>query len=110
MPAIRRWHRKRACRGAWRKSLTIAQRLRPEYDELAAYNGIANPNIVFVGQKIAIPGSGAAPQTLATATAELPGDDGYYTVVGGETLSQIAKHNGMTTADLMRLNGIRTPT
>lgn len=84
----------------------IAQRYGLTLAELAAYNGIANPNIVFVGQKIAIPGSGAAPQSLTAATAELPGADGYYTVSGGETLSQIAKNHGMTTADLMRLNGI----
>ena len=85
---------------------TIAQGYGYSMIELAAYNGIANPNIVYVGQKIAIPSSGAVPQTLPRATAELPGAEGYYTVAGGETLSQIAKNNGMTTADLMRLNGI----
>jgi LysM repeat protein len=85
---------------------TIAQSYGYSMIELAAYNGIANPNIVFVGQKIAIPSSGAVPQTLPRATAALPGAEGYYTVSGGETLSQIAKNHGMTTADLMRLNGI----
>ena len=84
----------------------IAQRHGLTMIELAAYNGIANPNIVYVGQKIAIPGSGATPQTMARATAALPGAAGYYTVSGGETLSQIAKNHGMTTADLMRLNGV----
>lgn len=88
---------------------TIAQRYGYSMVELAAYNGIANPNIVYVGQKIAIPSSGAVPQTLPRATAELPNGDGYYAVSGGETLSQIAKNHGMTTADLMRLNGIENP-
>ena len=43
---------------------TIAQGYGYSMIELAAYNGIANPNIVYVGQKIAIPSSGAVPQTL----------------------------------------------
>ena len=73
---------------------TIAQGYGYSMIELAAYNGIANPNIVYVGQKIAIPSSGAVPQTLPRATAELPGAEGYHTVAGGETLSQIAKNNG----------------
>ena len=36
----------------------------------------------------------------------LPGNDGYYTVVRGDSLSLIARNHGMTTDDLMRLNGI----
>lgn len=36
---------------------------------LAAYNGISNPNIISVGQKIKIPGSGAS-VTPATPTAD----------------------------------------
>ena len=86
---------------------TIAQRHGLSLQELSAYNGIANPNMVFVGQQLAIPGSGRAPQALTVAaSAVLPGNDGYYTVVRGETLSLIARNHGMTTADLMRLNGI----
>jgi LysM repeat protein len=86
---------------------TIAQRYGLTLQELSAYNGISNPNMVFVGQELAIPGSGQAPQSLAPALANvLPGDGGYYTVTRGETLSLIARNHGMTTNDLMRLNGI----
>ena len=86
---------------------TIASGYGLSLQELAAYNGIANPNLVFVGQQIAVPGSvAAAPQALAPATGALPGNGGYYTVVGGDTLSEIAKRNGMTTGDLLRLNGL----
>ena len=46
------------------------------------------------------------PQNLAPATGALPGVDGYYTVAGGDTLSEVAKRNGMTTGDLLRLNGL----
>jgi LysM repeat protein len=86
---------------------TIARGYGLSMQELAAYNGIVNPNLVYVGQQIAIPSSGMAPNTLAPAAADtLPNGDGYYTVARGDTLSQIAKSHGMTTADLMRLNGI----
>lgn len=86
---------------------TIARGYGLSLQELAAYNGIVNPNLVYVGQQIAIPSSGMAPNTLAPAAADmLPNGDGYYTVARGDTLSQIAKSHGMTTADLMRLNGV----
>ena len=85
---------------------TIAQRYGLTLGELSAYNGISNPNFVFVGQQLSIPGSGSAPQSLSPAGNALPGDDGYYTVARGDTLSLIARNYGMTTDNLMRLNGI----
>ena len=89
---------------------TIARSYGLSLQELAAYNGIVNPNLVYVGQQIVIPSSGMAPQTLApAAVGELPNGDGYYTVARGDTLSQVAKNYGMTTADLMRLNGVANP-
>lgn len=86
---------------------TIARRYGMTMQDLAAYNGIVNPNIVFVGQQLEIPGSGLAPQTLAPAGSDaLPGEQGYYTVGAGDTLSDVARRFGMTTGDLLRLNGI----
>ncbi|HQY92540.1 LysM peptidoglycan-binding domain-containing protein [Caldilinea sp.] len=86
---------------------TIAKGYGMTLQELAAYNGIVNPNLVFVGQQIQIPTSGYAPQTLAPADSfTLPGDEGYHVVARGDTLSEVAKAYGMTTGDLMRLNGI----
>lgn len=86
---------------------TIASRYGMTLHELAAYNGIANPNLLFVGQKLQIPGSGYAPQLMAPAAGDrLPGDAGYHVVARGQTLSEIAKSYGMTTGDLMRLNSI----
>ena len=86
---------------------TIAGQYGMTLQELAAYNGIVNPNLVFVGQRIQIPSSGYAPQTLAPADSSvLPGDGGYHVVARGQTLSEIAKLYGLTTGDLMRLNGV----
>lgn len=39
----------------------IAAEYETTYQALAAYNGIENPNLIFVGQKIRIPGTAAAP-------------------------------------------------
>ena len=85
---------------------TIAVRYGLTLQELSAYNGITNPSMIYVGQQLNIPGSGRAPQALAPAASTLPGNDGYYTVGRGDSLSLIARNHGMTTDDLMRLNGI----
>ena len=85
---------------------TIAVRYGLTLQELSAYNGITNPSMIYVGQQLSIPGSGRAPQALAPAASTLPGNDGYYTVGRGDSLSLIARNHGMTTDDLMRLNGI----
>lgn len=38
----------------------IARKYNTTYQKLAAYNGIANPNLIYVGQKIKVPGTGTA--------------------------------------------------
>ena len=38
----------------------IAAKYNTTYQKLAEYNGIANPNIIYAGQKIRIPGSGSS--------------------------------------------------
>lgn len=48
----------------------IAARYGTTYQELAKYNGISNPNLIFVGQKIKIPGGGEAPATSANMGIE----------------------------------------
>lgn len=37
----------------------IARKYNTTYQKLAAYNGIANPNLIYAGQKIKIPGTGS---------------------------------------------------
>ena len=67
---------------------------------LAAANGIANPNRVYVGQRLVIPGSGTTPPTPSGQT---------YTVQRGDTLSSIARRFGVSTWALAQANGIRNP-
>ena len=84
----------------------IAKAYSVSVTELAQDNGIANPNIIFVGQRLVIPGSAAAAERSAANPNSLPASSGYYTVQRGDTLAQIAKDNGMGVNDLLRLNGL----
>lgn len=68
----------------------IAAKYGTTYQKLAAYNGISNPNIISVGQKIKIPGTGAT----------------THTVVRGDTLSAIARKYGTTVSAIAKANNI----
>lgn len=87
---------------------TIAQRYNVSLNELARSNGISNPNFIYVGQRLVIPGRQVSPNRGATSASTSVGD-GYYTVQRGNTLAQIALNHGMTVNDLLRLNGLTNP-
>lgn len=86
----------------------IAKSYNVSVRELAANNGIANPNVIYVGQRLVIPGTTAAMNRAVTTNA-LPAGDGYYTVRRGDNLVRVANANGMSLNDLMRLNGLTNP-
>ena len=67
-------------------------------DELAGSNGILNPDFIYPGQEIDVPGGGgpAAGNTAA----------GSYVVQAGDTLSGIASRHGVTTESLVSANAI----
>lgn len=75
----------------------IAYRYGVSYQELAAYNNIANPNLIYAGQTIRIPLGHQRPSAQ------------YYTIKPGDTLSQIALEFGTTVGALQQLNGISNP-
>ena len=64
-------------------------------------NGIGNANLVYVGQRLQIPGVSG----VATGGA----GSGIYVVQTGDTLGAIAARYGTTVASLMALNGISNP-
>lgn len=76
----------------------IAKRFGTTTDKLADLNEIDNPNLIAVGQKIKVNGT----ETVATPKATTK----TYTVKSGDTLSEIAQNNGLTTKQLASLNGI----
>lgn len=70
---------------------------------LAAANGISNPNKIRAGQTITL-GAGTPTQGPAIKTKS-----GGYVIKSGDTLSAIAKKNGTTVAALAAKNGIKDP-
>lgn len=81
----------------------IALRYGLTYQELAAANGIANPNAIQAGMVLTIPGCGGE---------EAPTEEGgeiLYTVKAGDTLFRIALRYGLTVEELAAYNGITNP-
>lgn len=83
----------------------IAARYGTTYQNLAAINGIANPNLISVGQVLQLNGSAPAAPTPAPAAPA----GNTYTVVSGDTLSGIAQRYGTNYQTLAALNGIANP-
>ena len=73
----------------------IAQRYGVSVSALQAYNGISNPNLLYVGKKLKIP-SGTIREV-------------EYTVKKGESLGLIAKRFGVSPNDLTLINKISRP-
>lgn len=85
----------------------IAAKYGTTYQKLARYNGIANPNVINVGQKIAIPGSGVRTYTVkkgdslwAIAASQL-GDGSRY--------NEIKTMNGLTNNTIYAGNVLKLP-
>ncbi|MEE8392245.1 MAG: LysM peptidoglycan-binding domain-containing protein [Anaerolineae bacterium] len=79
----------------------IALRHGVTYRAIATANGIANPNHIYVGQRLVIPGSGNTPSPAPSGQT--------YTVQRGDTLSAIALRFGVSTWALAQANNIRNP-
>lgn len=78
----------------------IANRYNVTIESIASENNIANPNLIYVGQRLVI-------ETLrydVHATGNT-----IYQIRYGDTLSQIAQRYGTTVNELVRLNDIQNP-
>jgi len=80
----------------------IALKYGLSYQTLAAYNGIANPQYIYVGQVLKIPASGAPVEPPSQAP-------GYHVVQRGENLFRIALRYNMSYERLAAANGIGYP-
>lgn len=86
---------------------SIAARYGVSPSTLARANGISNPNRIYVGQRLVIPGSAAPAAQPKSGTTAASG--GIYIVQPGDTLAKIAARHGTTVSALMALNGISNP-
>ncbi len=78
----------------------ISRKYSTTVSALVETNRLSNPNLVRIGQRLAIPGG--------TSTA--PHDPGRtHTVRRGETLASIAAKYGTTVEELMSVNGLTDP-
>jgi LysM repeat protein len=78
---------------------------------IIAANGISNPDLIWVGQKLLIPGatkpgSPAAQPTAKPKAQPAPASATTHVVQPGDTLSQIAKRYGTTVAALLAANDL----
>ena len=87
----------------------IALRYGLTWPELAAANNIVNPNLIYVGQVLTIPGTTSPTQPVPTATTPPQTTPQSYTVVSGDTLSLIARRFGTTIDALVQANSIVNP-
>lgn len=86
-----------------------------DWQTLARVNGISNPDTIYPGQVLTLPGKAPQPPAPAPAPAPAPGPRppapsvGSYTVRSGDTLSSIAQQFNTSWQQLARDNRIANP-
>lgn len=83
----------------------IAARFGVSPAALALANGISNPNKIYIGQRLTIPGS-TTTQPAPNPAPGTTGSNNIYVVQSGDTLSKIAVRFGSTVQALMAANGL----
>jgi len=91
----------------------IAANFGTTVDEIMALNGLSDPNYLFVGQELQIPGAGVA-QTQVVASAQPVSDTSggggqTHTVQSGDTLLAIAGQYGASVDAIISANGLSDP-
>jgi murein DD-endopeptidase MepM/ murein hydrolase activator NlpD len=76
--------------------------------QLAAANGLDDPDWVPVGRVLTVP-RGGSPRVAAASAAPTVGSSSKYTVKAGDALSDIAWRTGVPVGQLAAVNGISDP-
>jgi LysM repeat protein len=84
---------------------SIARRYGTTTAALVSANGLRNPNFIYAGQRLTIPGGGGSSRGGGSA----PSTTAVHVVQRGETLYSIARRYGTTAAALAAANGLRNP-
>ena len=96
----------------WGENLfRIALRYGTTVEAIASANGITNPNCIYVGQRLIIPGCGGGCCTgCCTGCCGCSGGGGFwYTVRWGDTLSGVAWHFGRSPWAIAHANRLPNP-
>jgi LysM repeat protein len=80
---------------------SIAARYGTTVAAIVQANGLPNPNYIYAGQRLVIPGG-------SSGAASSGGSGRYHTVGRGDTLYGIAIRYGTTVAAIMRANGLQS--
>jgi LysM repeat protein len=88
----------------WGENLSlIASRYGVTVSAIVQANSLANPNFIYAGQRLTIPGTSSSPEPAPS------GPSTTYAVRAGDTLSAIAYRFGTTVNSLVSLNGLVNP-
>lgn len=90
----------------------ISLRYNVSMQAIAQANGITNFNLIFVGQRLTIPGTTGGPTPVPPTPGgptPVPSGETRYTVVRGDTLGAIARRFNTTVQAIASLNGIANP-
>ena len=104
----------------------IAVRMGVSVQAIVTANGLANPNVIWVGQRLIIPAPGTVPvapvmvnapasavpvaPAIANAPVSAAASQTTYRVQPGDTLYKISRKNGVSLTALMAANGLTTYT
>lgn len=84
---------------------SISQKFGISLDQLAAANGLNDPNTLAIGQTLRIPGSGSGAGRTSVTAAKTKS----YTIQPGDTLFGIAQNSGISVDSLISMNQITNP-
>jgi LysM repeat protein len=88
---------------------TIAQAHGTTVSAIVRANGLANADLIWVGQQLAIPSPGATANTPSRTAAAATASSRVYAVKLGDTLGSIARNFGVSTSAIVQANGITNP-
>ncbi len=83
----------------------IASKYRCQVTELRDWNGIRG-NLIREGQRLVVYTQQGTASTTASSNKSGPTPSGYHTVKKGDTLWGIAKNNGVSVSELLKLNNM----
>ncbi|MBX3082681.1 MAG: LysM peptidoglycan-binding domain-containing protein [Anaerolineae bacterium] len=88
---------------------SIAAKYGVTWQQLVDANNLANPNVIYVGQRLFVPGVASAPASHPPAEEAAATGSRRHVVQAGEGLSQIAAKYGVTWTAIAAANNLANP-